>query len=172
MCLITKNYCLKTFVEIRVGEKVWKYVKCCLKTKNCCLKTLNKHHLKVWQRDFWFPSKLLKFCNVKVWSQWPAIWFLESFISMILLQCKEYNWYLESSKSNWPQFTPKARLCLSLLFLANNQRFLGRRLLQFLFIEIVDFIITFYKGFKLIYGSENYFWGCFILLGSDNCDEK
>ena len=58
---------------------------------------------------------------------------------MILLQCKECNWYLEGSK---------------------------------IFIEIVDFIINFYKGFKLIYGCENYFLGCFILLGFDNCDEK
>ena len=26
MCLKTENYCLKTFVEIRVSEKVWKYI--------------------------------------------------------------------------------------------------------------------------------------------------
>ena len=44
MCLKIKNYCLKIFMEIRVGEKnVLKCVKCCLKTKNCCLKTQTKH---------------------------------------------------------------------------------------------------------------------------------
>ena len=47
ICLKTKNCCLKTFVEIRVGEKVWKYVKCCLKTKTGCLKTQTKHPLNV-----------------------------------------------------------------------------------------------------------------------------
>ena len=43
MCLKTENCCLKTFVEIRVGEKVWKCMKYCLKTENGCLKTPTKH---------------------------------------------------------------------------------------------------------------------------------
>ena len=44
MCLKTENYCLKTFVKIRVGEKnVQKYVKYCLKTENYCLEILTKH---------------------------------------------------------------------------------------------------------------------------------
>ena len=47
MCLKTENYCLKTFVEIHVSEKVHeKYVRCCLKTKNSCLKTQTKYPLK------------------------------------------------------------------------------------------------------------------------------
>ena len=44
MCLKTENCYLKTFMEIRVGEKsVLKCVKCCLKTENGCLKTQTKH---------------------------------------------------------------------------------------------------------------------------------
>ena len=50
VCLVHvfKNWKLlfKNFCENTCGwNSVWKYVKCCLKTKNCCLETLAKHPL-------------------------------------------------------------------------------------------------------------------------------
>ena len=47
MHLKIKNCCLKIFVKICVGEKMWKYVKYCLKTENGGLKTQTKHPLNV-----------------------------------------------------------------------------------------------------------------------------
>ena len=43
MCLKTENCYLKIFVEICVGEKVWKCVKYCFKIENCYLKTQTKY---------------------------------------------------------------------------------------------------------------------------------
>ena len=40
--LLFKNFCRNTCG----WNSMWKYVKCCLKTKNCCLETLTKHTLK------------------------------------------------------------------------------------------------------------------------------
>ena len=46
MYLKIENYCLKIFVEIYVDEKnIWKYIKCCLKTKYYYIETLIKHPL-------------------------------------------------------------------------------------------------------------------------------
>ena len=52
MHLKTENCYLKTYIEIRVNEKMYeKYVLCYLKIKNDCLKICTKHLLNCFETN-------------------------------------------------------------------------------------------------------------------------